>query len=223
MVLDDVVSVAEAVPLLPGAAGSAVIVTARGDLRGLGASCGAQLFPVGPLSPAQADRLLTANVGARLVAAEAEPLRELARLCGNLPLALRIAAATLAGRPRGAVAGLVAAVRDGGPFDGLAVDGIGLRNTFERTFDAVSPPARRLFRLLSLVAEPEVSAPSAATLGGLPPASAAALLAQLAAVGLVRERTAGRYRLSDLMRQFAREMPGPVLPVPNLPAGVRTA
>jgi hypothetical protein len=170
---------------------------------------GGEPFPVGPLSPPQAYQLLATNVSAGLVADEAEPLRELARLCGHLPLALRIAAANVAGRPRGAVASLVAALRDGDRVGSLEVPGderVGLRATFDRSYLAVPVPARRLFRLLALAAGPEVSVPAAAALGGLPVAAAAALLAQLAVVGLIRERTAGRYRLPELFALFAAKL-----------------
>src|SRR5262249_18033031 len=75
-------------PLLPGAPSCAVLVTSRQYLQGLAIHHGARVVTLDPLSPAAAARLLGEIVGAE-VAGDAETL---ARLCGRLPLALRIVA-----------------------------------------------------------------------------------------------------------------------------------
>jgi hypothetical protein len=76
-------------PLLPGAGPSMTIVTSRMRLEGLAASHGAKLITLSPLSEVDSMSLL---------ASFHEPDRsfeEISKLCGGLPLALRIAAARM--------------------------------------------------------------------------------------------------------------------------------
>ena len=98
VVLDDAADEAQVRPLLPGSAGCAVLVTSRSRLAALAGSHGVSL---GALPPDQASGLLAAIIGADRAAAEPDAVAEIARLCGHLPLALRIAGARLVSRPPG--------------------------------------------------------------------------------------------------------------------------
>jgi hypothetical protein len=109
VVADDAASAAQVRPLLPGTAGCAVMVTSRVQLADL---AGARHLLLGPLTVGEATQLLDRIAGADRIAAEPEAAGELAATCGQLPLAVRIAGAKLAGRPCGLVAGLVEAVAD---------------------------------------------------------------------------------------------------------------
>src|SRR5258708_7319397 len=88
VVLDDAADQAQVRPLLPGSAGCPVLVTSRSRLAALPGSHGVSL---GALPPDQATAMLAAIIGADRAAAEPEAAAEIARLCGHLPLALRIA------------------------------------------------------------------------------------------------------------------------------------
>jgi hypothetical protein len=73
-----------------------VLVTSTSRMAALP---GATAVPLDLMPPGQAAELLTAIVGAARAHSEPEAIGEVARLCGYLPLALRIAGARLASRP----------------------------------------------------------------------------------------------------------------------------
>ncbi|MCP9955329.1 hypothetical protein LUX33_47910 [Actinomadura madurae] len=93
--LDNAADESQVRPLLPGTPDAAVLVTSRNRLIGLE---GARLLNLDVLPSAQAVELITNIVGERRVAAEPDVVAEIARLCGHMPLAVRIAAARLVGR-----------------------------------------------------------------------------------------------------------------------------
>ena len=106
LVADGASSAAQVMPLLPGTAGSAVLVTSRARLPDLE---GARYVELGGLHPANSV-LLLARISGRNIAdawldadlqaeTEADAARAIAAACGNLPLALRIAGARLADEP----------------------------------------------------------------------------------------------------------------------------
>ena len=113
LVLDDVDRPDQVQPLLGGA--GAVLITSRNQLDDLVARTGALALDLMPLSPTAARRMLHHAVGAERVAAEPDAAAELARLCGYLPAALRMAAAKLLRQPARSVADLVAGARNGTP------------------------------------------------------------------------------------------------------------
>jgi DNA-binding SARP family transcriptional activator/tetratricopeptide (TPR) repeat protein len=208
IVLDDAGTAEQVRPLLPGAPGCAVVVTSRGDLRGLTALDGATPLRLDVLTPAESLDLLGRMVGAERLAAEPDAATELARLCDHLPLALRIAGAHLAARPGVPVAeyvrGLAGADRLGKlaiPEDPRAAVG----TAFDLSYRALPARARLLFRRLGLVPGPDVTPAAAATLCGATLDEATADLERLATAHLVREHVPGRYQCHDLLRLYAAE------------------
>jgi DNA-binding SARP family transcriptional activator len=113
VVLDNTHSPGQVRPLLPASPGCMVVLTSRDQLRGLIARDGAVRFDLDVLTPRDARTLLTRLLGAKRVDAEPKAAAELARLCGYLPLALRIAAANLSGRQHTTVADRVAELASG--------------------------------------------------------------------------------------------------------------
>ncbi|MEU4425496.1 BTAD domain-containing putative transcriptional regulator, partial [Actinoplanes sp. NPDC024001] len=103
VVLDNAASSAQVADLLPTSAGSLALVTSRRRLAGLD---GVQPEPLPLLDTGESIALLTRIVGERVVA-EPEAAAEVVRRCGGLPLAIRLAGARLAHRPRWRVADLV--------------------------------------------------------------------------------------------------------------------
>ncbi|MFF7453786.1 BTAD domain-containing putative transcriptional regulator [Kitasatospora sp. NPDC008115] len=210
IVLDDARDAEQVRPLIPGAPGCAVLITSRGRLAGLVAGDGARRLGLDVLGPDEARQLLGGTVGACRVAAEPEAAGELVRLCGGLPLALRIAGANLVSRGTG-IAEYCAELADGDVLGRLSVEG-DLRSTVRAAFDlsyrALPAASRRMFRLLGLTPGPDLTADGAAALAGVTPAAASALLAGLADAHLVRERAAGRFGLHDLLRCYARDLAG---------------
>jgi DNA-binding SARP family transcriptional activator len=195
-------------PLLPGGAGCLVVVTSRDRLHGLVARDGAAQIDLSVLPPAAARRLLAELVGEARVRAEPGAAAELVDLCGRLPLALRIAAAGLTGRPAVRIGDYTRQLATGDRLSTLEIDGdpdVGVRTAFDHSYSRLPPAARAMFRLLGLVPGPDVAAPAAAALAGLPPEAARRLLDRLAAAHLVTEHAPGRYTMHDLIRLYARQ------------------
>jgi tetratricopeptide (TPR) repeat protein len=141
------------------------------------------------------------------VGAEATATAELARMCGLLPLALRIAAANLLDQPGRGIRDYLAELTETSRLAGLAVHGdpeAAVRAAFDTSYAVLGPDDRRLFRLLGLVPGPDVTSEAAGALVGASPESAARSLEVLTAAHLVEPRGAGRYGLHDLLRLYAR-------------------
>ena len=208
VVLDNAAGPDQVRPLLPGGVHCATLVTSRDRLAGLVARDGAHPVTLDELTAAEAGRLLTGLLGGR-AADDPAGTAELARLCGRLPLALRIAAAHLACRPRIQVADLVAELGAGDRLGMLAMPGddqSAVRAAFDLSYGALKPEAARLFRLAGTVPGGEVTAPSAAALADLDPATAGRLLAALADAHLIEELAPGRFALHDLLHLYAAEL-----------------
>ncbi|GIE99770.1 AfsR/SARP family transcriptional regulator [Paractinoplanes rishiriensis] len=208
VVLDNAAGPDQVRPLLPGGTRCATLVTSRERLTGLVARDGARPVTLAALPAGEATALLTGLLGARATGDPAGTA-ELARLCGRLPLALRIAAAHLACRPRLLVADLVAELGAGDRLGMLAVPGDdqhAVRAAFDLSYAALRPETSRLFRLAGLTPGGEVTAPSAAAAADLEPPRAARLLAELADAHLVEELAPGRYALHDLLHLYAAEL-----------------
>jgi tetratricopeptide (TPR) repeat protein/transcriptional regulator with XRE-family HTH domain len=211
IVLDNAASSSQVRPLLPGSPTCLVLVTSRNHLTGLLAREGARILTLGTLTEADALTLVGRIAGSRRLQTEPAASAELTRLCGRLPLALRIAAAKLAQRPHGTVASLIADMTEANRLAALEVDGdegAALRAAFDLSYGPLVPGTRRLFRYLSLVPGPDFTTPVAAALAGLPPDDTATLLGQLVSAHLVEEHVADRYRLHDLIRLYAAQRAG---------------
>jgi tetratricopeptide (TPR) repeat protein len=184
------------------------VVTSRDQLRGLAARDGAIPLTLTTLIRHEALCLLSAILGPERVRAEPHAAAELVRLCGQLPLAVRIAAATLATRPGATIAGYIAELAGADRLDELEVDGdpeAGVRAAFDRSYTILPATARRLFRLLGLAPGPDISAESAAALVGLATRDARRQIEKLVMAHLVAEHRPGRYALHDLLRLYAAD------------------
>ncbi|WP_234389020.1 AfsR/SARP family transcriptional regulator [Streptomyces sp. AS58] len=208
VLLDNAASAEQVRPLLPGSPGCIVVVTSRNRLGDLVAHDGAHALPLDLLQPDEARALLSRALGADRVASDELAVGELIRLCGSLPLALRVAAARLAGDPALRTADLVAEMTEGSRLEALEPEGEAdspLRTAFSVSYRVLAPGARRLFRLLGLFPGAEFTAEIASGLLDAPLSQARRLLGALAAAHLVEPVTVGRYRFHDLLREYARE------------------
>ncbi|MEV6606652.1 BTAD domain-containing putative transcriptional regulator [Kutzneria sp. NPDC051319] len=209
VVLDNAASTDQVRPLLPGSPSCAVIVTSRNRLSGLVARDGARRITLDVLSTDDAVRLMVGMLGRPRVDAEPQAVQDLVRLCGNLPLALRIAGDRAATHPHlmmSDLAGDLSNERD--RLDVLAPDddeSTAVRAVFSWSYHALKPDAARVFRLLGLHPGPEFSTPAAAALTGLPVPMTRRLLTDLTDRHLLGEVDRDRYRLHDLLRVYAAE------------------
>ncbi|MFG2616994.1 ATP-binding protein [Streptomyces sp. NPDC048507] len=204
LLLDNAADEAQVRPLLPGPGRSLTLVTSRRALTGLES---VDRIELALLRREEAVELLTRIVGPERVREEAQAARDLADLCGHLPLAVRIAGQRLAGRPRERLARLVARLGDEGRrLDALEAGGLRVRAAFSLSYGQLEPDARTLLRRASLAAGPDFSAETAALLAGLEPARAARIAEDLVDAGLlIPDAEYERYRFHDLLRLFAAE------------------
>lgn len=209
IVLDNAATVDQVRPLLPGGGDCLAIVTSRDRLTGLVAKEGARVLSVDVMADAEAQTLLSDAVGDARLAAEPDAAAALARLCGNLPLALRITAADLINHPQRSLTRHVDRLRTGNRLDALQVaddDGTAVRAAFRSSYARLPEPVRRLFRLLGLFPGSEIGLESAASLAGVEAAATEPLLDRLISAHLVTPRGAERFALHDLLRLFAQEL-----------------
>ncbi|MFS8095842.1 tetratricopeptide repeat protein [Lentzea alba] len=204
VVLDNVAHADHVRELLPATPGCAVLVTSRDELRGLAVTHGARKVGLDVFTAGEARALLVDVLGAEAVEAEPGATRELVELCAFLPLALRIAAANIAGEACGSITDQVRRLR-AGRFAALAVDNdeVAVCTAFDLSYAALTPEAQRVFRLCGLVPGPDVTPDAIAVMAGIDPAEAAATLRALAASHLVFAHAPGRYQLHDLLRLYA--------------------
>ncbi|MGR6917726.1 tetratricopeptide repeat protein [[Actinomadura] parvosata] len=207
VVLDNARDSDQVRPLLPATPGCLAIVTSRNQLTGLAATHGARTLTLDVWTPAETREALARRLGEHRVAAEPQAVAEISELCGHLPLAVAVVAARAAARPSFALADIAAELRAAhGTLDAFHTpDGIDPRATFSWSYQALSPAAARLFRLLGLHPGPDITLSAAASLAALPPRRARALLDECTAAHLVAEHAPGRWRLHDLLRVYAAE------------------
>ncbi|MFL6073819.1 MAG: tetratricopeptide repeat protein [Mycobacteriales bacterium] len=213
VVLDNAADAAQIGPLVPAGPDCAVLVTSRPLLTALDS---ARHLRLEELTPAEAVELLRVQAGADRVDADPEGAEEVARWCGWLPLALRIAGARLAARPNWPLRALAARLADAERrLDELEVAESGVRVSFavsseqlRTSQDPVDRDAARMFTLLGMLDGPDVTPPVAARLLDQPDAVAESALERLVDIQLLDSRTVGRYHLHDLLRLYARELAG---------------
>ncbi|MEU4536997.1 BTAD domain-containing putative transcriptional regulator [Streptosporangium sp. NPDC023825] len=206
ILLDNARSSAQIRPLLPGVGKSLVLITSRDRLTGLVAHDGAHRLILNAMTPQEAEGLLIRFLGRERVEAEPSPCAALVEVCARLPLALCIAAAQLADRPRQAIGEFVQDLVAGDTLASLTVEDDeerGVRAAFDLSYRALAPDERRLFRRLGLVPCADFTAPTAAALAGMTTQEASRTLNRLAAAHLIAEEDPGRFSLHDLLRQYA--------------------
>ncbi|HET8657710.1 MAG TPA: tetratricopeptide repeat protein [Micromonosporaceae bacterium] len=210
VVLDNAYSAAQARVLLPAPGASMVVVTSRNRLIGLMPD-GARLLDVTPLPIDDAVTLLGQAVGESRVSRERDQATDLAAVCGGLPIALCVAAARLAARPRLSLRRVAVELSDeAGRLGGLsAVGGASVRAAFDVSYRQLDTWAAVLYRRLALHPGPEFGpGPVAAVLATIdedtPADEPASGVELLLAANLLEEVTEDRFRFHDLLRLHAR-------------------
>ena len=204
LVLDDAAGHEQVRPLLPGTAGSLVLVTSR---RRLTALDDAAVISLDTLSPGEAAALLAQLAGRADLATPAGPAGEITRLCGYLPLAIGMLARQLRHHPARTGAELAAGLA--AARDRLAVmrtENLSVAAAFDLSYQELTGAQQRLLRRLGLIPGPDIDAYAAAALDGTSVATARSQLDELYDHHLITEPAPGRYLLHDLVREYARAL-----------------
>ena len=204
LLLDDATGHEQVRPLLPGTAGSLVLITSR---RRLTALEDARVLSLDTLAPADAAALLARLAGRPGLSPGADATREIARLCGYLPLAIGMLAGQLRHHPARSAAELSAALA--AARDRLAVmraENLSVAAAFDLSYQDLAPDQQRLFRRLGLAPGRDIDAYAAAALDGTGLEAARNRLDELYDHHLITEPAPGRYLLHDLLREYARAL-----------------
>lgn len=209
VLLDNARDTEQVRPLLPGSPGCLVVVTSRNHLHGLVVVDGAHPLSLDLLTAGESREFLVSRLGAKRVAEEQTAADEIVALCGSLPLALAVVSARAAARPGRRLSSIAQDLRDtrgslaAFTHDDSATDP---RTAFSWSYDALTPDAARLFRLLALHPGPDASTVTAAVLLCLPLKDVRPLLAELVGAHLLAQRSPGRFGSHELLRVYAAEL-----------------
>jgi tetratricopeptide (TPR) repeat protein len=206
IVLDNARDTTQIRPLLPGTRSCAVVVTSRNQLTGLIAADGAQPLQLDVLTRDEARRLLVRRLGDDRAGAQRWAVDAIIDLCARLPLALALAAARAVMQPHLALNAVADELRDARQrWITLAGDepSNDVQAVFSWSYQALTPDAARLFRLLGLHPGPDIAVSAAVSLTATPPGTVRALLIELVRSSLLVEHVPGRYTFHDLLRAYA--------------------
>ncbi len=204
LVLDNASASEQVRTLIPTSPGSLTLITSRPRLTDLD---GVEWLSLGVLTELESREILRQTLGAERVAREPEASAELLRLCGGLPLAVRIAAARLSNRPGWSVQRLVDRLRDHGRrLEELSSQDRGVASALTLSYQAMPEDQRTAFRLLGHSPGRYVDAYEAAALLGTGTPQAEDVLENLVDVRLLEAREPGTYAFHDLVRHFARRL-----------------
>lgn len=204
IVLDDAAGNDQIRPLLPGAPGCLVLITSR---RRLSALEDVRPLTLGTLPPADAAELLARLAEVSERTADSAAMAELVELAGRLPLAIGLLAGRLRSHPAWTVRHLAATLRASHDrLSEMRAENVAVEAAFELSYRDLPPEHQRLFRRLGLHPGRDIDQAAAAALDGTEPEEAARRLDRLYDDHLVDEPAPGRYRLHDLIREYARTL-----------------
>ncbi|GAA3119789.1 hypothetical protein GCM10017687_36790 [Streptomyces echinatus] len=207
VVLDNASDTDQVRPLLATGEHCRTIVTSRNRMSGLLVREAARRLTLDVLAPEAACAVLSAIIDREyLVDAQAE-LEELARLCGYLPLVLRLAAVKFADRPGQGFRHFVRTMRDDSQLLSLALDGdhgSSIRAELEFSYRRLCCEAKRYFWKIGLAGDAGFTLESGAALAGIPLAEADRLTAVLESEHLVSEVGRRKFTMHRVLQAFAR-------------------
>ncbi|MFI2617289.1 BTAD domain-containing putative transcriptional regulator [Streptomyces sp. NPDC018584] len=223
-VLDDAYDAEQLRPLIPQGP-ACVLITSRWRHSGLVARDGAYRVELGPLSPEESVNLLAYLAPSRCVREEPDTVERITRLCGHLPLALRVVAEALTARPGTTLSHLEAALDEGAMewLDVVRDAAASLRSAFACSYRALPPDVARMFRLLGLYDGLVITDGIAATIAGCGRMRARRLLDSLAEAHLLMELGEGRFRFHELIGVYAAERAEQDEPEPSRTAALDRA
>jgi transcriptional regulator with XRE-family HTH domain len=199
LILDNAASSDQVTPLLPGTAECLVLITSRRYLGDLPVSVAD--VPLDTLPPSEALRMFL-NLAPR--AAEPGKVARLVALCGHLPLAISLLARLLTRHQSWTMDDLISETT------ARLLTGSAENRTvaaaFELSYQHLTTRQQRFFRRLGLHLGTVIDPYAAAALTGMPENQAARDLDALHGDRLLAESVPGRYRMHDLIRQYARSL-----------------
>ncbi|HTI24465.1 MAG TPA: BTAD domain-containing putative transcriptional regulator [Kutzneria sp.] len=204
VVLDDVADAAQVRPLLPGGGTNCqFLITSRSHLTSLD---DVAVVALDVLPDREAVDLFAGVAGPKRVAGHDDQVREVTRLCGFLPLAIRIAAARLRDRPLWTIEHLLSLLRDEHRrLPALSAGDRSVGAALTLSYRQLCPAQQRLFRLLGDFPGIDFAPAAVGAITDTGREEAASLLEELVDVNLLAQPALDRYGFHDLVRDHARE------------------
>lgn len=203
VVLDNANSADQIRPLVPGVAGTCVLITSRRRLVGVE---GVEPVSLDVLTTSESLALLRRIAGRAAESASDDALLEVAKLCGFLPLAIQLIGNRWRHRQTWQVDDVLTKLRGARTGVGTFVeDSAEIATAFRVSYDALSADQQMLFRLLGLHPGPDATSLVGAVLLDVQVEQAEALLDGLVDQSLISEDKSSRYRFHDLLRAYSRE------------------
>ncbi|MEU6535781.1 cyclophane-containing RiPP biosynthesis TPR protein HaaT [Streptomyces sp. NPDC047000] len=201
LILDNAASYRQLEPLLPGGNDCLVLVTSRKRL----AADEEVVLPVDALPPEHAMDLFVRLSGRAADQLDHDVVHELVRLCGCLPLGVSLLAARLRHHPSWSAANLrdrLTATQD--RLGELRAGERGITATFDLSYRDLPPERQRFFHRLGFYPGTDLDAHVGAALAAVRVSEARRHLDALYDDHLIDEHPGDRYRLHDLLRDYAR-------------------
>jgi tetratricopeptide (TPR) repeat protein len=204
LLLDDAAGHEQVRPLLPGAAGSLVIITSR---RRLTALDDAHSVSLDTLPPDDAAQLFIQLAGRPGIAPGDAHVGQITQLCGCLPLAVGMQARRLHHHPAWTATDLATDLATAhGRLALMQAENLSVAAAFDLSYQDLTTDEQRLFRRLSMHPGDDIDAYAAAALNSTDLVTTRRLLEALYDHYLLSEPALGRYRLHDLIREHAHAL-----------------
>jgi tetratricopeptide (TPR) repeat protein/transcriptional regulator with XRE-family HTH domain len=204
LVLDDAAGHEQVRPLLPGTAGSLVLITSRRHLTALE---DAQVINLDILSADEAADLLVRLAARPSLHRANPPVQEISRLCGHLPLAIGMLARQLRHHPAWTAQELaadLAAARS--RLELMQAENLSAAAAFDLSYRDLTADQQHMFRRLGLHPGADIDVYAAAALSESSIDAARRNLAGLYDHYLISEPSHGRYRMHDLISEHAQAL-----------------
>ncbi|MFF0579032.1 ATP-binding protein [Streptosporangium saharense] len=201
VVLDNVSDSEIVLPLLPRRGSSGFIITSRSRLGRLISVADVETIDLGPLPPSASRDLLIAMSGPSRELSPSD-VDSLLKICGGIPLVLRLIGARLKESPRRPVSHFTAGSdTPAGRLDllDLGETGASVRQLYAWSITDLSPPVRRAFTLLGAAPAPHLDD---AAISALLQENSQGSVLSLYRLNLVEELADG-YMMHDLLRDYA--------------------
>lgn len=204
LLLDDAASHEQVEPLLPGTPGSLVLITSR---RHLSALDDATSICLETLPPDEAAALLIRLAGRPELDGADPAVAAINRLCGHLPLGIGMLARQLhhhRARSASRLADELAAAHD--RLEYMHSENLSVAAAFDLSYQDLDAGQQRLLRRLGLHPGTDIDSYAAAALDDSSLAAARRGLDELFDHHLVTEPASERYRMHDLIREYAHAL-----------------
>jgi hypothetical protein len=204
IVIDNAVSSDQIRPLLPPSRSCAVIITTRH--RDLAITYGSDRLDLEPFDPYEAYELFAAILGEEQSRQQKETLLLIAEMVGFLPLAIKIVATRIAYEPGWSAEMFLERLNNGfNRLDVLADEAHCLHHMFDESYRILAPSIRQFLTDLAATGNHLFDLTTGTEMTNMPLSVTQDYLRQLHRVSLIEFCGEACYKLSPLVREFARD------------------